>query len=73
MDVLPTLLYQAGLAVPEGLDGKVLEDAFDQEHLKARPVRTTSPLSSESKDETSPYSQEEEALIEESLRGLGYL
>ena len=38
MDVLPTLLYQAGLAVPEGLDGKVMEDAFDQEHLKARPV-----------------------------------
>jgi predicted AlkP superfamily phosphohydrolase/phosphomutase len=73
MDVLPTLLYQAGLAVPEGLDGKVLEDAFGPEHLKAQPVSSTSPLSSEAKDEASPYSEEEEALIEESLRGLGYL
>jgi hypothetical protein len=33
----------------------------------------TAPLSSGQKDETSPYSEEEEALIEESLRGLGYL
>jgi predicted AlkP superfamily phosphohydrolase/phosphomutase len=73
MDVLPTLLYQAGLAVPEGLDGKVLEDAFDRTHLEAQPVSTTAPLSSEAKDEASPYSDEEEALIEESLRGLGYL
>jgi hypothetical protein len=73
MDVLPTLLYQAELAVPEGLDGKVLEDAFDPAHLEAQPVSTTSPLSSEVKDEASPYSDEEEALIEESLRGLGYL
>ena len=73
MDVLPTLLYQAELAVPEGLDGRVLEDAFDPAHLEARPVSTTAPLSSEAKDEASPYSDEEEALIEESLRGLGYL
>jgi predicted AlkP superfamily phosphohydrolase/phosphomutase len=73
MDVLPTLLYQAGLAVPEGLDGKVLEDAFEREHLEARPVPTTSPLSSEAKDEASRYYEEEEALIDESLRGVGYL
>lgn len=73
MDVLPTLLYQAGLKVPEGLDGKVIEAAFDRDHLEGRPVRSTPPLSSGTKDERSPYSEEEEALIEESLRGLGYL
>ncbi|MDQ3952892.1 MAG: alkaline phosphatase family protein [Actinomycetota bacterium] len=72
-DVTPTLLYQAGLKVPEGLDGNVLVDAFDAETLRDRPVATTAALSSAEKDETSPYSQEEEALIEESLRGLGYL
>jgi hypothetical protein len=33
----------------------------------------TSPLSSGERDETSPYSDEEEAEIEEALRGLGYL
>jgi predicted AlkP superfamily phosphohydrolase/phosphomutase len=73
MDVTPTLLYQAGLAVPEGLDGGVLVDAFDPATLGDRPVESTAALSSADKDETSPYSQEEEALIEESLRGLGYL
>lgn len=73
MDVMPTLLYQAGLAVPEGLDGNVLVDAFEPGALEDRPVATTAALSSADKDETSPYSQDEEALIEESLRGLGYL
>lgn len=73
MDVMPTLLYQAGLKVPDGLDGKVIEDAFDREHLRANPVGTVAPLAAGTKDEASPYSQEEEAMIEESLRGLGYL
>jgi predicted AlkP superfamily phosphohydrolase/phosphomutase len=73
MDVLPTLLYQAGLAVPQGLDGRLLEAAFQAGHLAEQPLSMTAPLSSGQKDETSPYSEEEEALIEESLRGLGYL
>lgn len=72
-DVTPTLLYLAGLKVPGGLDGTVLTDAFDQAHLKAKPVELIAPPSSERRDETSPYSDEEEAMIEESLRGLGYL
>lgn len=73
MDVTPTLLYLADLEVPEDLDGRVLEDAFAADALKDRPVRTTAPLSSGAGDEASPYSAEEEAMIEESLRGLGYL
>ena len=73
LDVTPTLLYMAGLKVSEGLDGSVVEEAFSPEHLKDHPVETSAPLSSRSPDESSPYSAEEEALIEESLRGLGYL
>ncbi|MEA2487828.1 MAG: hypothetical protein QOF16_1482 [Actinomycetota bacterium] len=73
MDVTPTLLHLAGLEVPEDLDGSVLEDAFDPEALKDRPVRMTAPLSSGAGEDASPYSAEEEAMIEESLRGLGYL
>lgn len=73
LDVTPTLLYMAGLKVPEGLDGDVMDDAFTTGHLGDHPVATTAPLSSKTADETSPYSAEEEALIEESLRGLGYL
>jgi predicted AlkP superfamily phosphohydrolase/phosphomutase len=72
-DVSPTLLYLAGLKVPEGLDGSVIQSAFTPEQLKDRPVSTTAPLSSGNRNEASPYSEEEEAMIEESLRGLGYL
>ncbi len=73
MDVTPTLLYLAGLEVPEGLDGRVLTEAFDEKTLQDRPIRSTSPLSSTREEEESPYSAEEEAIIEESLKGLGYL
>lgn len=73
MDVTPTLLYMAGLAVPEGLDGKVATDVYDPEHLAAHPVATTSAAGHEQHDDASPYSEEEEAAIEESLRGLGYI
>lgn len=73
MDVTPTLLHMAGLEVPDDLDGGVLTDAFTPEALRDRPVSMLAPLSSKPKDESSPYSEEEEAVIEESLRGLGYL
>jgi predicted AlkP superfamily phosphohydrolase/phosphomutase len=72
-DVAPTLLYLAGLAIPEGLDGAVLTAAFETGHLEAHPVRTTGVPERRRRDEASPYSKEEEAAIEESLRGLGYL
>jgi predicted AlkP superfamily phosphohydrolase/phosphomutase len=73
MDVTPTLLHLAGLAVPEGLDGAVLESAFTEAALAQRPISYTTAISSGGRQESSPYSKEEEAAIEESLRGLGYL
>lgn len=73
LDVTPTLLYLAGAAVPAGLEGKVIADAFDPQHLAGDPPKTVEALSTGSRDEASPYSAEEEAMIEESLRGLGYL
>lgn len=72
-DVTPTLLYMGGLSVPQGLDGSVLTEAFEPEHLENHPVQSIAPLSSKVTQESSPYSEEEEASIEESLRGLGYL
>lgn len=73
MDITPTLLHMAELKIPEGLDGSVLSGAFSEEALEQRPAQTMPPLASAARDEASPYSDEEEALIEESLRGLGYL
>lgn len=73
MDVTPTLLYMAGLEVPEGLDGRILTNLFSSDHLDRNPPRYGSPPKTTTRDETSPYSRKEEAAIEESLRGLGYL
>ncbi len=73
MDVTPTLLHLAGLKVPEGLDGSVLAAALQEAALKERPIQYTAAISSGTRHESSPYSKEEEAAIEESLRGLGYL
>jgi hypothetical protein len=73
LDVTPTLLYLAGLKVPEGLDGGVMTGALQESALAQRPVETTEALSHSDGNEESPYSKEEEAAIEESLRGLGYL
>jgi len=72
-DVTPTALYMAGCKIPEGLDATVLEHAFSPEHVTEHPIETTAPLSGQGSVGSSPYSEEEEAIIEESLRGLGYL
>ncbi|MFP5298551.1 MAG: hypothetical protein ACLGHL_06165 [Actinomycetota bacterium] len=73
MDVMPTMHYQAGFKVSDGLDGKVMLGAFTPEWTESHPIETITPLSSSEKDEASPYSADEEAQIEEALRGLGYL
>jgi predicted AlkP superfamily phosphohydrolase/phosphomutase len=73
LDVTPTLLYMAGLDIPDGLDGRVVTDAFDEGHLAQVPVRTGATVGASERRDESPYSPEEEALVEESLRGLGYL
>jgi predicted AlkP superfamily phosphohydrolase/phosphomutase len=71
VDVLPTALHAAGLSVPEGLDGRVV-DAVLTPALARAPVRTSSEEVRVSSAEY-PFSREEEAEIEESLRGLGYI
>jgi predicted AlkP superfamily phosphohydrolase/phosphomutase len=73
-DIAPTALYLAGLKMPP-MDGSVIEKALPQGELGRRPAEV------EDMDlppagagvAASPYSAEEEAQIEESLRNLGYL
>jgi predicted AlkP superfamily phosphohydrolase/phosphomutase len=73
LDVTPTLLYLAGAGIPSGLDGKVIRDAFEDSHLSSSPPKDAAAMDATTRDEASPYTPEEEAMIEESLRGLGYL
>lgn len=73
-DVAPTALYLAGLAVPP-VDGRVIADALPDGMLERRPVevRDMELSAAAAGAEATPYSAEEEAQIEESLRNLGYL
>jgi hypothetical protein len=70
----PTALYLAGLKVPE-MDGRVLTELLPPSKIEGRPVEIEAmdlPLAGEGVAST-PYSAEEEAQIEESLKNLGYL
>jgi predicted AlkP superfamily phosphohydrolase/phosphomutase len=70
-DVTPTLLYAAGAAVPDGLDGRARTELFGQQ---ARPVvQAPLPLEEPAPVEESPYTEEEEAQIVKYLTDLGYL
>ena len=73
-DIAPTALYLAGLKVPSGLDGEVLTRLLPQGLLESRPVEVADlHLAGRSPSSEGPYSAEEEAAIEDSLRNLGYL
>lgn len=69
VDVLPTVLHTAGLPVPTGLDGRVVTDLLKEQ----RPVSTLDMQPHHQLSTAYPFSSDEEAAIEESLRGLGYL
>lgn len=73
-DIAPTVLYLAGLDVPP-TDGRVLAEHIPRQMLDMRPIEVINrdlPLAGEG-IESSPYTAEDEARIEESLRNLGYL
>jgi predicted AlkP superfamily phosphohydrolase/phosphomutase len=76
VDVAPTLCYMLKEAIPVEMDGRVIEDLFEKDHLQAYPPErsdfvdsASGPLDRESKS----YSDEEAQAVEERLAGLGYL
>jgi predicted AlkP superfamily phosphohydrolase/phosphomutase len=71
-DLLPTIMYLAGLPVPSGLDGRVIRDAVAQEYLAENPVRDE-PAGAATRTDSISLSESEEGLIEEKLRSLGYM
>lgn len=71
-DLLPTMLYGAGLPVPSDLDGQVLQRAFTDSFVAAHPLREAARAAHITADQLQ-LSDDEEELIEEKLRALGYL
>jgi predicted AlkP superfamily phosphohydrolase/phosphomutase len=68
MDLPPTLLWLLDLPVPDNMDGRVLTECFSME----RPVETVA-ASIEERDNEIALSEEDEAAIMASLKGLGYI
>jgi len=75
VDVAPTLLYAMNLPIPADMDGRVLEEAFDDEYRRSHPVRREEPgASSPRQAQAEPvYTDEEETEMQRRLHGLGYL
>src|SRR6185369_583407 len=71
-DLVPTILYAAGLPVPDDLDGHFIQSLFTDEFSAAHSLRLDRTTESGEAGRT-PLTSEEEQLIEEKLRGLGYL
>jgi predicted AlkP superfamily phosphohydrolase/phosphomutase len=71
-DLVPTIMYAAGLAVPGDLDGEPIQSVFSGEFRAVHALQVEGPLQPNESSRT-PLSDEEERMIEEKLRGLGYL
>jgi predicted AlkP superfamily phosphohydrolase/phosphomutase len=73
LDIAPTILQIAGQPVPRSMDGHVLTEAFQEAYLAQNPVEYTDVDQSAWSDEGAVYSAEEARVVEERLRGLGYI
>jgi predicted AlkP superfamily phosphohydrolase/phosphomutase len=71
VDVLPTVFSAGGYKVPAGLDGRAVSDVLTAPTAAQAPA--IEPRIEEEEASTYPYTPEEEAAVEESLRGLGYI
>jgi predicted AlkP superfamily phosphohydrolase/phosphomutase len=71
-DLVPTMMYAAGLPVPDMLDGRVFHEFFTDEFIAAHPVEVGSAALPPTTDQLR-LSPEEEQMVEEKLRGLGYI
>ena len=71
-DLLPTMMYAAGLPVPEDLDGGPVQSVFASEFCAAHPLLIEGSVPPGDSC-AAPLSDEEERMVEEKLRGLGYL
>jgi predicted AlkP superfamily phosphohydrolase/phosphomutase len=72
VDLAPTILRVLDLAIPEYMDGTVLQEAFVEGAIGSTATTTTASLVSPPKGETA-YTAEETAEISQRLEDLGYL
>jgi predicted AlkP superfamily phosphohydrolase/phosphomutase len=71
-DIAPTVLFMRHAPIPSDVDGRVLTEALTPELIAAAPSRQGGSGIVEA-EETTGYSEDEEAEIKERLQGLGYV
>ncbi|HLG29586.1 MAG TPA: hypothetical protein VI387_05190, partial [Candidatus Brocadiales bacterium] len=76
VDIFPTILFTMGIPIPEDTDGKVLTGIFKEDFIQSNPIKIGRQQETvdhiQAQDERA-YSDSEAALIEERLKGLGYI
>jgi predicted AlkP superfamily phosphohydrolase/phosphomutase len=73
IDMSPTILHSLGVAVPEDMDGRVLEEAFRPEFLAQHPIKAGAASGTSGGGRDGGYTEEESAKVEERLQALGYI
>ncbi|HHQ47610.1 MAG TPA: hypothetical protein ENK19_01835 [Acidobacteria bacterium] len=72
-DIAATVLYAMEEPIPEDMDGRVIEAAYDPAALAARPPAPAGASAVEAGGGDGTYDEEDAAKIEDALRKLGYM
>lgn len=72
-DLAPTILHSMGLPIPTDMNGRVLTELFSPEYLEGRKIEYDDSVRESGRGDDAVYAQEEEELIKERLRDLGYI
>ncbi len=73
MDIAPTTLYALGLQVPNSMDGRVITELFKSQFLEQNPVVKADIDLSQLGQSGQVMSNDQEAIVEQRLKDLGYL
>ena len=73
IDLFPTILYAMGLSIPRGLDGRVVEGLFSQDHLETHPLEYAEQEVSHAVEAGTEERGEWEEEIRRRLQDLGYI
>ena len=84
VDLFPTVLFAMGIPIPEDVDGRILTGIFKEDFIRHNQTKInrqqetadymqTQACTERSEPNESTYSDSEAALIEERLKGLGYI
>ena len=76
LDLPPTILHLLDVPIPLRMEGRVLTQALSDAFIRARPLRYVDNGSSEAAaadDDSSQLADEDQAVVRERLRGLGYV